>query len=119
GDNAAVINYGAKYLSELKEQFGGDISAALVAYNAGPDAVRNARRAGINPDFYTTGVDYSADVLQRAKTIENELGLGFAKAGLAIIPAAIVLLGGLGYLYNEAADGKAAKFRVPTWFNLK
>lgn len=34
------VNGGARYLSEQLEAFGGDLSLALAAYNAGPNAVR-------------------------------------------------------------------------------
>lgn len=105
GNNAAIINYGAKYLSELKERFGGNMKEALAAYNAGPDAVYDARAIGVDPDTFTTGGDYSADVLRRAAMIEEHLGIGgWAKAGLAIIPAAVVLLAGVGYLYQQTSD---------------
>jgi len=51
----------------------GSWKEALVAYNAGPDAVERARRAGINPDRYTTGGDYGRDVIERAAVIRNAL----------------------------------------------
>ena len=35
-DPQANINYGTKYYSQLKKQFGGDPVAAAMAYNAGP-----------------------------------------------------------------------------------
>lgn len=38
-DLAANVDGGAAYLSGLLRQFGGDVSLALAAYNAGPEAV--------------------------------------------------------------------------------
>ncbi|MDZ7658838.1 transglycosylase SLT domain-containing protein [Fodinibius sp.] len=107
-NNKANINYGAKYLSELRDQFG-NIKDALVAYNAGPNAVNNARSLGMNPDHLTTGGDYSFDVLQRANLIRSELGLGFANVA-TVLPAAALLLAGSTYLYYQLTDKKMPTF---------
>lgn len=100
-DHEGYINYGAKYLRELLDQFG-STKEALVAYNAGPDDVYKARAAGVDPDRYTTGGDYAQDVLQRAEMIKSELGLGFNMA--TMVPATLLLLGGSTYLYYQIND---------------
>jgi hypothetical protein len=43
--------------------------AAVAAYNCGPGRVRQALKAGKSVDFYTTGHNYSADVLQRHRNL--------------------------------------------------
>ncbi|TWE22857.1 N-acetylmuramoyl-L-alanine amidase [Prauserella muralis] len=45
--------------------------AAVAAYNAGPSRVRQALAEGRGVDYYTTGRDYSADVLARRSIIET------------------------------------------------
>lgn len=42
------------------------VQAAIAGYNCGPGNVLQAIRDGRNTDFYTTGRNYSADVLNRA-----------------------------------------------------
>lgn len=44
----------------------GTLRASLAAYNAGPANVQAARNRGLDVDAYTTGKDYSADVVRRA-----------------------------------------------------
>jgi soluble lytic murein transglycosylase-like protein len=46
-DAGANIEGGAAYLAQLLNAFGGDLTLALAAYNAGPDAVR--QYAGVPP----------------------------------------------------------------------
>src|SRR3954451_14200593 len=46
-DPAQNIDAGAKYLSQQLKAFGGDVSKALAAYNAGPGAVQ--RYGGVPP----------------------------------------------------------------------
>jgi soluble lytic murein transglycosylase len=43
-DPALCVRLGIRYLRSLQERFGGDLSMALMAYNAGPDRVRQAIR---------------------------------------------------------------------------
>ncbi len=42
-----------------------DRPAAIAAYNCGPGNVRKALKAGLDVDAYTTGKNYSKDVLSR------------------------------------------------------
>src|SRR5215210_3761058 len=46
-DPAQALEGGAKYLAQQLEQFGGDVTLALAAYNAGPGAVQ--RYGGVPP----------------------------------------------------------------------
>ncbi len=43
-DPALCVRLGIRYLRSLQERFGGDLSMALMAYNAGPDRIRQAIR---------------------------------------------------------------------------
>lgn len=100
-DHRAVIFYGADLLAEETARFNGDVAAGLVAYNAGPDAVEQARAAGVPIDTYTTGGDYSNDVLSRASAIaETFPDLAPAPAALSAGggPLALVGLAGLTYV---------------------
>jgi soluble lytic murein transglycosylase-like protein len=58
-DIAQNLNAGAEYLAQMLQQFGGDISLALAAYNAGPGAVSAA--GGIPNNGQTPG--YVSSVL--------------------------------------------------------
>jgi soluble lytic murein transglycosylase-like protein len=57
------IEGGARYLSEMMEQFGGNTAEALAAYNAGPGAVQ--QYGGVPPYAETEG--YVAKVLSNAE----------------------------------------------------
>jgi soluble lytic murein transglycosylase-like protein len=59
-DPASNVDGGARYLSSLLTGFGGDVTLALAAYNAGPDAVR--RHGGVPP--YAETVAYIHKVLR-------------------------------------------------------
>ena len=43
-DPALCVRLGVRYLRSLQDRFGGDLSTALMAYNAGPDRIRQALR---------------------------------------------------------------------------
>jgi len=43
-DPALCVRLGIRYLRSLQDRFGGDLSMALMAYNAGPDRIRQAIR---------------------------------------------------------------------------
>jgi membrane-bound lytic murein transglycosylase MltF len=59
-DASENILYGATYFRSLYDQSKGSLANAIAAYNAGPQAL-----ASNDPDMYTTGGDYSKDVLGR------------------------------------------------------
>ena len=68
------ISYGAKILHDFRRFFerktnlqGFDLlRAAIASYNSGPRRVLISIRKSLDFDFYTTGADYSIDVLSRA-----------------------------------------------------
>jgi soluble lytic murein transglycosylase-like protein len=68
------VDYGGRVLADsrdymrLKTSVAGRtlLRAALAGYNAGPGNARRAILYGLDIDFYTTGRDYSRDVLNRA-----------------------------------------------------
>jgi soluble lytic murein transglycosylase-like protein len=62
-DPGQSIDGGARYLSQMMAQFGGNVSNALAAYNAGPGAVQ--RYGGIPP--YAETQSYVAKVLAYAE----------------------------------------------------
>src|SRR5512142_2196428 len=43
-DPALCVRLGIRYLRSLQDRFGGDLPMALMAYNAGPDRIRQALR---------------------------------------------------------------------------
>jgi soluble lytic murein transglycosylase-like protein len=61
GDPAANIEGGVDYLSRMVRRFGGDLTKALAAYNAGPEAVE--RYGGVPP--YAETIAYVDAVLAR------------------------------------------------------
>jgi soluble lytic murein transglycosylase-like protein len=67
-DPTQSINAGAQYLSGKLNEYGGNTSLALAAYNAGSGAV--ARYGGIPP--YPETQNYVQDVLGRYQELANE-----------------------------------------------
>ena len=64
-DPASNIMKGAAILRANINYFGGNVRDGVAAYNCGPGNVSAALRNGLSPDAYTTGHNYSADVLSR------------------------------------------------------
>jgi soluble lytic murein transglycosylase-like protein len=67
-DPAQSIEGGARYLSQLMSQFGGNTTDALAAYNAGPGAVQ--RYGGVPP--YSETQSYVTKVLGYASSYRQE-----------------------------------------------
>jgi soluble lytic murein transglycosylase-like protein len=67
-DPAQSIEGGARYLSQMMSQFGGNTNDALAAYNAGPGAVR--QYGGVPP--YAETQSYVTKVLSYAETYRQE-----------------------------------------------
>jgi soluble lytic murein transglycosylase-like protein len=67
-DPAQSIEGGARYLSQMMSQFGGNTADALAAYNAGPGAVQ--RYGGVPP--YSETQSYVTKVLGYANTYRQE-----------------------------------------------
>jgi len=63
-----VLRDNIKYLKQRMPNLTGEalLRAALAAYNCGPGNVVRALENKRSPDYYTTGRDYSRDVLSRA-----------------------------------------------------
>jgi len=54
------LRFGAHYLGSQLKGFGGDLAAALAAYNGGPgNAGRWLRQAGDDPDLFVETIDFS------------------------------------------------------------
>jgi spore coat assembly protein SafA len=66
-DPATNIDYGTSIIRDNLNRYNGDFRKALAAYNAGQGNVDRAVANGLSPDAYTTGRNYGADVLQRAR----------------------------------------------------
>ncbi|HEY5288084.1 MAG TPA: lytic transglycosylase domain-containing protein [Solirubrobacteraceae bacterium] len=73
------IEGGARYLSQLMSQFGGNTEDALAAYNAGPGAVQ--QYGGIPPYAETQG--YVSKVLGYAETYRQTHPTSISAGGLA------------------------------------
>ena len=67
------LRFGAHYLAAQLEAFGGDLLAALAAYNAGPSNAARWRGAqwAPGPDGYAEAVDFTETRLYLERVIEN------------------------------------------------
>ncbi|HEY5072271.1 MAG TPA: lytic transglycosylase domain-containing protein [Caulobacteraceae bacterium] len=68
-DGAANLEGGAVYLARLMQEFDGDVTLALAAYNAGPGAVK--RYAGV-PPFPETRAFVDSVLRRLADDVSNE-----------------------------------------------
>lgn len=112
-DHPAFIDYAARFFSDLKKRLPNQ-KAAVAAYNAGVNGVKNVLAQGLDPDAATTGKDYAADVLRRQKMIQKETGFEFpiTKAGfMQSIPALLLLSAGGGLLVEQLKTRKKDKKR--------
>ncbi|WP_211207831.1 transglycosylase SLT domain-containing protein [Gracilimonas tropica] len=110
-DHPANIEYAARFLSDLRKALPSK-KAAIAAYNAGINGVKNVLAQGLDPDVATTGNNYAADVLRRQKMIQKETGFEFpiTKAGfMQSIPALLLLSGGGGLLVEQLKTRKKQK----------
>lgn len=71
-DIDASTDYAASLLKSNLDYFRGDLPAAVASYNAS-----RARVTVADPDRYTTGGNYSRNVLDRAEQFAAQLGLNF------------------------------------------
>jgi hypothetical protein len=102
-DHAAYARKAAEILGAGYRRFG-NWKDALAAYNAGPDDVERARRQGVDPDRYTTGGNYGADVLWRARVIREALPMqlpevvveGRRPSRSVALPLALLGIGAVG-----------------------
>jgi soluble lytic murein transglycosylase-like protein len=76
---AQSIEGGARYLGQLMQQFAGNTTDALAAYNAGPGAVQ--QYGGVPP--YAETQQYVTNVLANAATYQQSAGAGDAIASTA------------------------------------
>lgn len=67
-DPAANVQGGARYLKRMLKLFDNDITLAVAAYNAGPDAVRS--RGGVVPPFAETR-RYVPNVLREYRKLQG------------------------------------------------
>ena len=96
-DPAQAIDGGAKYLKQQLDRFGGDVSKALAAYNAGPGAV--AKFGGVPP--YAETQNYVQKVLGYAA----EYGAAApAAAATSAVPVATTPVSAASVLASTDAD---------------
>jgi len=95
-DHRANIHYGSKFLADLIGKFGGKLTPAVAAYNAGYTKVRNTISAGLDPNLVTTGQNYASDVLHRQKIVESVMGISRAStASMVLVP--LIITGFISY----------------------
>jgi soluble lytic murein transglycosylase-like protein len=96
-DPAQAIDGGAKYLKQQLDRFGGDVSKALAAYNAGPGAV--AKFGGVPP--YAETQNYVQKVLGYAA----EYGAAApAAAATSAVPVTTTPVSATSVLASTGAD---------------
>ena len=71
-DAAQNIDHGTWMLSVALAEFPKSPRSGIASYNCGAGNVRRALLAGLDVDHYTTGGDYSADVMRRAAKFKGE-----------------------------------------------
>jgi soluble lytic murein transglycosylase-like protein len=98
---AQSIEGGARYLSQLLNQFGGDTADALAAYNAGPGAVE--QYGGVPP--YAETQQYVAKVLGYAASFSAS-GQGTSTAAL---PASTAITAPTGALATPTGGATASE----------
>ena len=95
-DPAQNIEGGAKYLKQQLDRFGGDVSKALAAYNAGPGAVQKYN--GVPPyaetqNYVAKVTAYANEYRQASTGAATPAATTAASAGLAANPLVTAALG--------------------------
>jgi soluble lytic murein transglycosylase-like protein len=93
-DPAQSIEGGARYLSQMLRQFGGNTADALAAYNAGPGAV--SQYGGVPP--YPETEQYVSKVLANAAAYGSSTAVAATPAGANVGAAAAATSGTSGTL---------------------
>ena len=73
-DPALCVRLGIRYLRNLQDRFGGDLPTALMAYNAGPDRIRQAlRERAVEPfRFYPRRVKRDFERFRRGEGLGGD-----------------------------------------------
>ena len=103
---------GAKYLKQNLDRFGGDVSLALAAYNAGPNSV--TKYGGIPP--YKETQNYVKKIM--ADYTGNNTGSGLTAGSLLGSFAGNTGLSGAGSLGTLLAAGKGENLSGEDWSNM-